>query len=383
MEKSLKETEQTEKDNNLLSTWQKVEEWFRRTKPFSIVFVSALWITITFNLVMRFFPFSSFGLLGMELIVYFPISFISFFFSATPLTLVIIGFRRKKYFFITLGIILHLVLLYFVGLPIYGFPIFGLSLFSIVSFTVTIAPLVIVLKTHWGMEWNQETTTSQKEQSISPSNWTQRKTLFLWSMIVFSINLIFLDFLEMASSDAPSGYGGIIGSAFLTPILLLPLLLLKSYVLNTKSFVLFKVYLLGLPLILITLYVYAIQNTEYQGPGSNAAVRDAINNDLVNYGAKAQQYYRRPISMGGGGYDFKGFRLSAPDTSNYNGQYAVDDDSLGAVSRTVGSTDSIAVSTQEIWIVGIGVEIGNDGKSPVKAIIKVPPNTFGQPYVLN
>ena len=119
------------------------------------------------------------------------------------------------------------------------------------------------------------------------------------------------------------------------------------------------------------------------GPSARDRNRDAVMNDLVNLSAKAQQYYRRPIKMGGGGNDFKGFRLSASDSSNANGQYAIDDDSLGAVSRTVGSSDSIAVSTQEIWIVGIGVEIGNDGKNPIKAIINVSPNTFGQSHVLN
>jgi hypothetical protein len=110
--------------------------------------------------------------------------------------------------------------------------------------------------------------------------------------------------------------------------------------------------------------------------------RDAVRNDLANLSSHSQQYYLRSTSRGGGGNDFKGYRLPSRLVSNDNGQYAIDDDSLGAVSRTVGSTDSIAVSTQEIWIVGIGEETGRDEQNPVKAIIKVTP-TNTTAYVVN
>ena len=61
-----------------------------------------------------------------------------------------------------------------------------------------------------------------------------------------------------------------------------------------------------------------------------SANRDAVTNDLVNLGARAQQYYRRPVALGGGGNVFTGCtidKLAGPigGTSwiNPNGVYTV------------------------------------------------------------
>ncbi|MGA9363241.1 MAG: hypothetical protein WBW16_02620 [Bacteroidota bacterium] len=40
-----------------------------------------------------------------------------------------------------------------------------------------------------------------------------------------------------------------------------------------------------------------------------SANRDAVTNDLVSLGARAQQYYRRPTPVGGGGVSFVGLRM--------------------------------------------------------------------------
>jgi hypothetical protein len=42
-----------------------------------------------------------------------------------------------------------------------------------------------------------------------------------------------------------------------------------------------------------------------------SANRDAVTNDLVNLAARAKQYYRRPILMGGGGNSFVGLTADA------------------------------------------------------------------------
>ncbi len=61
-----------------------------------------------------------------------------------------------------------------------------------------------------------------------------------------------------------------------------------------------------------------------------SANRDAVTNDLVNLAARAQQFYRRPTALGGGGNSFVG--LTADDAglrkltnraSNANGTYAI------------------------------------------------------------
>ena len=41
------------------------------------------------------------------------------------------------------------------------------------------------------------------------------------------------------------------------------------------------------------------------------ANRDAVTNDLVNLAARAQQYYRRPTALGGGGNSFVGLTADA------------------------------------------------------------------------
>jgi len=61
-----------------------------------------------------------------------------------------------------------------------------------------------------------------------------------------------------------------------------------------------------------------------------SANRDAVTNDLVNLGARAQQYYRRPKELGGGGNSFIGLTMGKlaghPDSTqwtNANGTYSI------------------------------------------------------------
>lgn len=60
------------------------------------------------------------------------------------------------------------------------------------------------------------------------------------------------------------------------------------------------------------------------------ANRDAVTNDLVNLAARAQQYYRRPTALGGGGNKFTGLTADAAGltkltnrASNANGTYSI------------------------------------------------------------
>ena len=63
-----------------------------------------------------------------------------------------------------------------------------------------------------------------------------------------------------------------------------------------------------------------------------SANRDAVSNDLVNLAARAQQYYRRPAALGGGGNTFVGLSADAAGLAkltnmaggkNANGTYTV------------------------------------------------------------
>ena len=97
-----------------------------------------------------------------------------------------------------------------------------------------------------------------------------------------------------------------------------------------------------------------------------SANRDAVVNDLVNLAARAQQYFRRPTSLGGGQNSFNGLSADATGLKklvntnaapwvNANGSYAI----------ITAGTDSMVV------IEGTGTEIGNDGSGKVKVTMEV------------
>ncbi len=108
------------------------------------------------------------------------------------------------------------------------------------------------------------------------------------------------------------------------------------------------------------------------------ANRDRVVNDLVNLTAKTQQYLRRPKTMGGGGNDFAGFRLSASDTGNDNGSYALSQGSpptgVGFVPGDTAAISGTGVST--IYIIGCGKELGYDRVNKMKLYVTVRKDDF-------
>jgi hypothetical protein len=79
-----------------------------------------------------------------------------------------------------------------------------------------------------------------------------------------------------------------------------------------------------------------------------SANRDAVTNDLVALGVRAQQYYRRPPAVGGGGTSFENLTMeklvgpaSGSQWVNPNGKYELD----GSGTKT------------EVDLKGIGFEI--------------------------
>ena len=91
---------------------------------------------------------------------------------------------------------------------------------------------------------------------------------------------------------------------------------------------------------------------------ATSANRDGVISDLNNLGAMAQQYYKKPTSMGGGGNKFTSWTVPTGLDSTANGTY----------SPTVGA--------QSVSIIGLGTETGNDGTNPVKATATVGPNSI-------
>ena len=97
---------------------------------------------------------------------------------------------------------------------------------------------------------------------------------------------------------------------------------------------------------------------------ATSANRDAVVNDLVNFAARAQQYYRRPTALGGGGGSFSnltsgsGMKLLTKTTgtsmSNGNGEYTI-----------------VSNSASTLKLQGLGTETGNDGTGKVKVVMDV------------
>ncbi|MCX8056637.1 MAG: hypothetical protein N3F03_03375 [Ignavibacteria bacterium] len=91
---------------------------------------------------------------------------------------------------------------------------------------------------------------------------------------------------------------------------------------------------------------------------AQSANRDAVIADLNNIGAYAQQYYRKPTTMGGGGNSFTGWTIPPSLTKTGNGTY----------TATVGAT--------VVTIIGTGNETGNDGTNKVRAQAVVTPTNI-------
>ena len=91
---------------------------------------------------------------------------------------------------------------------------------------------------------------------------------------------------------------------------------------------------------------------------ATSANRDGVISDLNNLGAMAQQYYKKPTSMGGGGNTFTGWTIPTGLDSTANGTYQA------------------SVNAQDVTIPGLGTETGDDGTNPVGAQAVVGPTAI-------
>ena len=91
------------------------------------------------------------------------------------------------------------------------------------------------------------------------------------------------------------------------------------------------------------------------------ANRDAVTNDLVNLAARAQQFYRRPTALGGGGNSFVGLTADAAGltkltnrASNANGTYSITTagTATGMVIQGVGTENADGTNkvTMQIFV---------------------------------
>lgn len=98
---------------------------------------------------------------------------------------------------------------------------------------------------------------------------------------------------------------------------------------------------------------------------SSQANRDAVISDLTNLASLAQQYYRKPIALGGGGNTFTSWAVPTSLDTTGNGVYVA------------------TVAAQTVTIVGTGNENGNNGTSAVQATMVVGPDRITSTTINN
>jgi hypothetical protein len=98
---------------------------------------------------------------------------------------------------------------------------------------------------------------------------------------------------------------------------------------------------------------------------SAATNRDEISNDLVQFAASAQKFYRRPAVLGGGDNSFGGLTMTrvTSKATNPNGVYVL-------------TPDPAPPSTASVTITGLGRETGVDGSNPVQLTMTVWPDSI-------
>jgi Tfp pilus assembly protein PilE len=95
------------------------------------------------------------------------------------------------------------------------------------------------------------------------------------------------------------------------------------------------------------------------------ANRDATISDLTNLASLAQQHYRKPTALGGGGNTFTGWTIPASIDTTGNGTYAA------------------TVAAQTLTLVGKGTEKGNNGTAVVQVTMVVSPDKITSTTINN
>ena len=90
---------------------------------------------------------------------------------------------------------------------------------------------------------------------------------------------------------------------------------------------------------------------------SLTANNDAVIADLQTIGAMAQQHYRKPTAMGGGGNTFTGFTIPASLSSTANGSYAA------------------TVAGQLVVLTGTGTSKLSNGTTALSVVYRVTPDS--------
>ena len=104
--------------------------------------------------------------------------------------------------------------------------------------------------------------------------------------------------------------------------------------------------LIGLGIIIVGVAI--IDGINIFSATSVQANRDALISDMIAIASMAQEFYRKPTALAGGGYRFTGFTIPRPMRSNANGTFTA------------------TIAAQKLTLIGSGKEKGNNGTAVVK-----------------
>ena len=96
------------------------------------------------------------------------------------------------------------------------------------------------------------------------------------------------------------------------------------------------------------------------GASATRVNHDAIIADLTQIASMAQQYYRRPESLGGGNNSFAGWKLSP----------------ILSITENMSAAVTTKVDAQLITLVAVSKEMGNNGSGFIHATMVVGPNSI-------
>jgi hypothetical protein len=111
--------------------------------------------------------------------------------------------------------------------------------------------------------------------------------------------------------------------------------------------------LIGLGIILVGVAI--IVGISLFNASSLQSNRDALITDMAAIASMAQEYYRKPKALAGGGYRFTGFTIPQPLRSNSNGTFTA------------------TVTVQRVTLIGSGKEKGNNGTAVVRVTMITDP----------
>jgi len=85
---------------------------------------------------------------------------------------------------------------------------------------------------------------------------------------------------------------------------------------------------------------------------SSQANNDAVIADLTNLASLAQQYYRKPTALGGGGNSFANYSIPTQLASTGNGTYTISSagSATGISFQGVGNENGTKVSTAKVTV---------------------------------